>query len=45
MNSLMSVKYKAHKFINFIFYLLFFLMGYFVGGGSLEKVLQNINFI
>lgn len=42
---MLKLKYKAHKFINLIFYLLFFLMGYFIGGGSLEKVIQNINFI
>ena len=33
MNSMISAKYKIHRFINLAFYFVFFLIGYLIGNG------------
>ena len=33
MNSVLSAKYKMHKFINLAFYFVFFIAGYLLGNG------------
>lgn len=42
MKQLFKLKYKLHKFVNIIFYLLIFLLGY-VGGANSEKIFDIIN--
>lgn len=33
-----KIKRKLHYFINLLFYFVIFLLGYFLGGGSIEKI-------
>lgn len=40
MNNVIKVKYKLHRFVNLAFYFVFFLIGFLIGGGSLEKVIH-----
>lgn len=34
--SILKYKYKAHKFVNYVFYVIVFLVGFFIGFGSKE---------
>lgn len=34
------LKYKLHKFINIAFYFMFFAIGFILGGGNLEKIID-----
>ena len=43
MNSVFKLKYKMHKFINILFYFLFFAAGFLLGGGTFEKVIDIFN--
>lgn len=38
MNKILKIKYKIYHIVNIAFYLLFFVIGFFVGGGKLEKI-------
>lgn len=38
MNQVFRLKGKLHRFINMTFYFVFFIIGFLLGGGSLEKV-------
>ena len=38
MNQVMRVKRKIHYLVNLAFYLLFFIIGFLVGGGKIEKI-------
>lgn len=43
MNSIFRIKSKIHKFVNIAFYLIFFIIGFLVGGGNFEKISTIIN--
>ena len=43
MNSVFKLKYKMHRFINILFYFLFFAAGFLLGGGTFEKVIDIFN--
>lgn len=43
MYEVFKLKRKLHYFINLLFYFVIFLLGYFVGGGSIEKVSSLFN--
>lgn len=43
MNNIFRLKYKMHRFINILFYFLFFAAGFLIGGGTLEKVINIFN--
>ena len=43
MNQVLKVKRKIHYLINMTFYLLFFIIGYLVGGGHIEKIFDLLN--
>lgn len=34
------LKYKMHRFVNIIFYFLIFAVGFLLGGGNFEKVIN-----
>ena len=38
MRSLFRLKYKLHRLVNMLFYLIFFAIGFMLGGGSFEKI-------
>ena len=38
-----KLKYKLHSFINKIFYFITFGIGYFLGGGKIEKIKEIFN--
>ena len=38
MHQIFKLKRKIFYLINMAFYLIFFIMGYFVGGGNFEKI-------
>lgn len=38
MNQIFKVKRKLHYLINCLFYLLFFAVGFLLGGGKIEKI-------
>lgn len=40
-----TIKRKLHIFINYLFYLLFFLVGFLLGGGNIEKITDYINIL
>lgn len=42
MNNIFRFKRKLHKLVNMFFYLLFFIVGFLLGGGSLEKIIDYI---
>lgn len=42
MNGILKTKYKLHRFINIAFYLIFFIIGYFVGNGFNLENIKNI---
>lgn len=37
---MLKAKYKMHKLVNIIFYFIIFAIGFLLGGGHLEKVLE-----
>lgn len=43
MNDIFKIKRKLHYLVNLLFYFIIFLLGYFVGGGSIEKVSTLLN--
>ena len=43
MKNIFKFKRKLHYFINCLFYILFFSIGFLIGGGSLEKISSYIN--
>jgi len=43
MNGIFKIKRKLHWLINSIFYLIFFIAGYFVGGGNIENIQKIIS--
>lgn len=43
MKEIFRLKSKLHLFINYAFYFLFFLVGYLIGGGKLEKIMDIFN--
>lgn len=43
MKTIFRLKYKLHHLINCLFYIFFFIVGFLVGGGSLEKIIDYIN--
>lgn len=43
MNNIFKLKRKLHSFINSLFYFIFFLFGYFLGGVRFEKVIDVFN--
>lgn len=43
MKKIFKLKYLLHRFINIIFYLLFFIVGFMLGGGNFEKVSNIFN--
>lgn len=40
-----KAKYKLHRLINMAFYFIFFLVGFLLGGGRIEKVFDMFRFI
>ncbi len=45
MRSLFRLKGKLHYLLNCIFYIIFFIIGYMIGGGFIEKIPNFFNFI
>lgn len=45
MKSLFRLKGKMHYLINCGFYLVFFILGFLIGGGKIEKIPSFFNFI
>lgn len=43
MNNIFKIKYKLHHLINVAFYLLFFIAGFLIGGGKIEKISDMFN--
>ncbi len=43
MKSILKIKYKLHHFVNILFYLIFFIIGYMLGAGLNEKIFSIIN--
>lgn len=43
MKDLFKLKFLLHRFINYLFYFLFFIVGFLVGGGSFEKISDIFN--
>lgn len=44
MKSIFKLKFKLHRLVNVLFYLLFFALGFFLGGGgNLEKIINFFN--
>ena len=37
---MLKIKYKLHRFINIIFYFVVFAIGFLLGGGNFEKVID-----
>ena len=37
---MLKAKYKLHKFINIAFYFIVFAIGFLLGGGNIEKVID-----
>lgn len=40
---ILSLKYKMHKWVNLIFYFIIFAIGYLLGGGNIEKIINIFN--
>lgn len=45
MNQVLRAKRKIHYLINMAFYLLFFVAGFLIGGGKIEKISDIFNAI
>lgn len=45
MNEIFRAKRKIHYLINCAFYLLFFVAGFLIGGGKIEKISDIFSFI
>ena len=45
MNNLFKLKRQAHRLVNALFYFIFFLVGFILGGGTIEKVVSIFNSI
>lgn len=44
MKQIFKLKGKLHKLVNILFYLIFFILGYIIGGGvEIEKIIDSIN--
>lgn len=43
MKNVFKLKYKLHHLINIAFYLLFFIIGFILGGGGFEKIPDIFN--
>lgn len=43
MNGIFKVKRKLHFLINSLFYIIFFIAGFIVGGGKFEEINNIIN--
>ena len=43
MNNVFKLKRKMHRFINILFYFLFFAVCFVLGGGTFEKVINIFN--
>lgn len=42
---MLTLKRKLHIFINYLFYFLFFIVGFLLGGGKVEKITDYIDII
>lgn len=42
---MLKAKYKLHKLINILFYFIVFALGFILGGGNYEKVIDMFNSI
>lgn len=42
---MLKAKYKLHKLINLLFYFIVFALGFLLGGGNYEKVVNMFNSI
>lgn len=40
-----KLKYKLHRLINILFYFIIFALGFILGGGKLEKVINTFKSI
>lgn len=40
---MLRLKYKMHKIINLLFYLIMFMLGFILGGGKIENIKEIIN--
>lgn len=38
MKSILRTKSLLHRFINYLFYFIVFILGYILGGGNIEKI-------
>lgn len=45
MKSLFRLKGKLHYLLNCLFYVLFFIVGFLLGGGHIEKITDYINIL
>ena len=43
MNGIFKAKRKIHYLINMAFYILFFIVGFLIGGGKIEKISDIFN--
>lgn len=43
MYNIFNLKRKLHYLINMVFYLLFFILGFLIGGGKIEKISDFFN--
>lgn len=43
MNEILRTKYKIHRFINLAYYFIFFIVGFLIGGGKIEKISYFFN--
>lgn len=42
---MLKAKYKLHKLVNIVFYFIIFALGFLLGGGNYEKVVNMFNSI
>lgn len=42
---MLKAKYKIHKLVNLLFYFIVFAIGFLLGGGKIEKVIEMFKYI
>lgn len=42
---MLRLKYKAHRFVNLIFYFIVFVLGFMLGGGRIEEIFNSFNIL
>lgn len=42
---MLKAKYKLHRLVNILFYFIIFALGFLLGGGNYEKVINMFNSI